>query len=93
MYDGVQMTSSQHANSRRRPPRIGAPLQALLDERFINHVELAAALGVHPNNISRWVRNVTGPQKRQIRAIAKYFGVEPASLIEPEPEPADQVAA
>jgi transcriptional regulator with XRE-family HTH domain len=76
------MPSRQHATPRRSPPRIGGPLRALLDERFVNHVELAAALGVHPQNISRWVRNETGPQKRRLRQIAEYFGVEPAALIE-----------
>jgi transcriptional regulator with XRE-family HTH domain len=69
-------------------PRIGAPLRALLEERFITHTELAAALGVHPQNISRWVRNETGPQKRMLRQIAAYFDVEPSSLIEPDHEQA-----
>jgi transcriptional regulator with XRE-family HTH domain len=85
------MASRQQSISRRRA-RIGAPLQTLLDERFVTHVELAAALGVHPQNVSRWVRNETGPQKRQVRRIAEYFGVEPGSLIEPEAEPTDVAA-
>jgi transcriptional regulator with XRE-family HTH domain len=63
-------------------PRIGTALRALLDERFLTHAELAQAIGVHEQNISRWVRNETGPQKKRVRQIAEYFGVEPASLIE-----------
>jgi transcriptional regulator with XRE-family HTH domain len=63
-------------------PRIGTALRRLLDERFLTHAELAQALGVHEQNISRWVRNETGPQKRRLRQIAEYFGVEPASLVE-----------
>jgi transcriptional regulator with XRE-family HTH domain len=86
------MASRQLGVSRRKPPRIGGPLRALLDERFISHAELAQAIGVHEGNISRWVRNATGPQKRQIRAIAEYFDVPPASLIEPGPDD-DKVAA
>lgn len=77
------MPSRQPAFSR-RPPRIGTPLRALLDERFITHAELAQAIGVHEQNVSRWVRNETGPTKRRLRAIAEYFGVAPASLVEHE---------
>ena len=73
---------TQRSTQRTLPPRIGAPLRALLDERFITHAELAQALGVHEQNVSRWVRNETGPQKRRLRQIAEYFGVEPASLVE-----------
>ena len=80
------MPSRQPGIPGRRPPRIGGPLRDLLEARFITHVELAQALGVHPQNVSRWVRNETGPQKRMLRAIAEYFGVEPASLVEPRPD-------
>ena len=86
------MPSRQHANSGRRPPRIGRPLRALLDERFLTHAELAQALGVHEQNISRWVRNETGPQKRRLREIADYFGVPPASLVEQPLTPEDVAA-
>jgi transcriptional regulator with XRE-family HTH domain len=86
------MPSRQDAISSRRPPRIGGPLRALLDARFLTHAELAHALGVHEQNVSRWVRNETGPQKRRLRQIAEYFGVPPASLVEPEPEPSQRAA-
>lgn len=71
-------------------PRIGGPLRALLDERFITHRELALALDVGEQTVSRWARDEAGVQKRRIRQIAEYFGVPPASLIEHEP---DDVAA
>lgn len=80
------MPSRQAAISR-KPPRIGGPLRALLDERFLTHAELAQALGVHEQNVSRWVRNETGPTKRRLRAIAEYFDVPPASLVQPDDEP------
>lgn len=70
------------ASATRAQPRIGTPLRRLLDERFLTHAELAQAIGVHEQNVSRWVRNETGPQKKRIRQIAEYFGVEPASLVE-----------
>ncbi len=88
------MPSRQVGNPRRMRgpnPRIGVPLRALLEERFITHAELAQAIGVHEQNISRWVRNETGPQKRRIRQVAEYFGVDPASLIEPNGD--EQAAA
>lgn len=81
------MTSRQRVISRRPLPRIGGPLRTLLDERFVTQAELAQAVGVHERNVNRWVSNTTGPQKRQLRAIAAYFDVEPASLIEPEDQP------
>lgn len=84
------MPSRQHGISGRRQPRIGAPLRALLDERFITHAELAHELGVDVGAVSRWVRNETGPTKRRIRQIAEYFGVEPAALVQ---EPEEPVAA
>jgi transcriptional regulator with XRE-family HTH domain len=86
------MPRRQHAIPGRRPPRIGRPLRALLDERFLTHAELAQALGVHEQNVSRWVRNETGPQKRRLRAIAEYFDVAPASLVE-HPDTPEDVAA
>lgn len=76
--------SKLDAHSERRLPRIGGPLRALLEERFLTHAELAAALGVHEQNVSRWVRNETGPQKRRLRQIAEFFGVEPSALVEPD---------
>lgn len=75
------MTRRQLSKSR-RPPRIGPALRALLDERFLTHAELAQALGVHEGNVSRWVRNETGPTKRRLRQIAEYFDVPPASLVQ-----------
>jgi transcriptional regulator with XRE-family HTH domain len=86
VYDDALMTSRQLGKSRARP-RIGAPLAALLEERLVTHVELAAALKVHPSIISRWVRNEAGPQKHMLRQIAEHFGVEPLSLIEHDDAP------
>jgi transcriptional regulator with XRE-family HTH domain len=82
------MPSRQAATKR----YVGNQLTALLDERFITQEELAYALGVHVQNVSRWCRNVTCPQKRRLRQIAEYFDVPPASLLEPD-ENSDKVAA
>ncbi len=72
----------ESAGRRPLPPRIGGRLRELLDERFLTHRDLADALGVDTQTISRWTRNETGPGKRRIRQIAEYFDVPPASLIE-----------
>lgn len=80
MYDAWQMPRRQLTKSGSR--HIGAPLRRLLDERFITQEELARSLEVSVGNVSRWVRNETAPQKRRLRQIAEYFGVDPASLID-----------
>lgn len=66
----------------RRVIRIGGPLTSLLDERFMTQAELAKRLRVHEQNVSRWCRNETGPQKRRLRQIARVFDVEPGALID-----------
>lgn len=76
------MPRRQHSILRKRPHRIGGPLSTLLDERFLTHAELAAALGVHQQNVSRWVRNETGPYNRRLRQIADFFGVPPEQFID-----------
>lgn len=72
-------------------PRIGNRLREILDERFITQDELAAALDVHVQNVSRWVRNETGPQKRNLRELAEHLGVDPRSLINQDHD--EEVAA
>lgn len=77
----MQMTRRQHV-TRTSLPRVGIRLRELLEERFLTHAELAQALGVDAQTVSRWVRGESGPTKRRLRQIAEYFGVEPASLID-----------
>jgi transcriptional regulator with XRE-family HTH domain len=80
------------ARRRRQVIRIGGPLSALLDERFITQAELARDVGVHEQNVSRWCRNETGPTKTRLRRIAQHLGVEPAELIDSDAI-SDRVAA
>ena len=87
------MTRRQAAHSvnpRGAPPepRIGRRLTELMTERGVRHRELAGALNTTEAQVSRWVRNVSGPRRDTLAEIAEYFGVASASLVED-----DQAAA
>lgn len=75
---------SNPENHHRRLIRIGTPLRALLDERFLTQEDLARDLDITSGNVSRWCRNEAGPTKRRLRQVAEYFDVAPAELIDDE---------
>ncbi len=47
----------------------------------ISQTELAKALGIHQQNISRWENNTHIPDVLQCVALAKYFGITIEELI------------
>ena len=91
----MPVTRRQPATDWRPTTRIGGPLRALLDARFITHEEFAHAVGASVSTVGRWCRSETMPSKRRMRQIASYLEVEPTMLIErPDDEaPDDEVAA
>jgi DNA-binding Xre family transcriptional regulator len=62
-------------------------LTELMTERGVRHRELAGALNTTEAQVSRWVRNVSGPRRDTLAEIAEYFDVDPTSLTDQD-EPA-----
>lgn len=57
-------------------------LQTFRAEAAVTQRALAAALGVTENTYRRWEYGATQPRGRNLVALARFFGVEPASLLE-----------
>lgn len=58
-------------------------ISIILDEKNFNQKDLAMHLGCTDNTVSRWCNNINQPDLETIFAIARFFRVEVATLLEP----------
>lgn len=60
---------------------IGATLQRLRKERGLSQVELAAALNVSQQAVSKWETDAAEPDIRALCALADFYGVSVDYLV------------
>lgn len=60
---------------------IGAKLAVLLKERGMSQKELAAAAGLTPASVSRYVNGERDPRALTVATLADTLGVKPSDLI------------
>ena len=54
---------------------LGERLRRTKRTRGVDNAEIAAAAGVHPKTVSRWLNDKSTPDPRELDAAAKYLGV------------------
>ena len=59
---------------------LGATVRRRREERGLGQEQLAAALGVRQQTVSRWERGLAVPRPRRVVEIAHLLEVEPAHL-------------
>ena len=64
----------------------GARLRALRKRAGLTQEQLAEAVGVHINNVSRWEKDEFIPKTLKIKAIAEALGVPETVLLNGQPE-------
>ncbi len=64
---------------------IGERLRRLRKKSGLTQEELADAVGVHENSVSRWENNELTPKTQSIKALAKALGVSEADLLNDSP--------
>ncbi len=70
-----------------RAQSIGRQVRALLAERGMQQSELAVALGMTGNALSRRVTGRLSFRADELMQIADHLGVDPARFFRPVPEP------
>lgn len=65
---------------------IGSNISALRKQKGITQEELANALGVSPQAVSKWENNSSCPDVSLLTSIADYFGVTVDALLRAEEE-------
>ena len=68
------------------PETIGERLRRLRKKSGLTQEQLADAVGVNHNSVSRWENNIDIPKTQSIKALAKALGVSEADLLN-EPPP------
>lgn len=65
------------------PEIVGARLKAAREARGWNQVQLCAAVGMHPGEISLYEHGTRDMRLSRFRAICRELGVEPAHILRP----------
>ena len=55
--------------------KAGTHLATLLAQNGIKKKDFAAAMGVHPGTITRWVNNSSNWNEDRMHKVAEFFGV------------------
>ena len=61
-------------------------IKRLMQRKGVSRIELCNALGFNYNTVSDWLHARKYPRIDKIEAMAKYFGVTKAALVEPPTE-------
>lgn len=67
------------------PDNFGNRLRALRKKSGLTQEQLADAVGVNHNSVSRWENNIDIPKTQSIKALAKALGVSEADLLNDSP--------
>lgn len=70
---------------RQEPLRIGARVRALRNQAGLKQAELAEAVGIAPESMSRIERGRLGPSTALVKKLADAIGVEAGALFESTP--------
>lgn len=65
---------------------VGERVRKLREERGISQEELGNAIGVRQSTISGIERGANEPSIQVLRALAKYFEVQPSFFLDEEPK-------
>lgn len=65
---------------------LGLNILRLMDEKGIERMELAEALGVKYSTLSSWINGDNFPRIQRIQEMADFFGCDKSELIEPPKE-------
>lgn len=60
-------------------------IKAVLAEKGVTNKELAEALGIAPQTVSRWCTNDMQPSVEKLFSIAKYLKVDAKQLLNSTP--------
>lgn len=63
------------------PDNLGERIRRLRKKAGLTQEQLAEAVGVHENSVSRWENNELTPKTFKIKALAKALGVSEADLL------------
>ena len=68
------------------PESFGERLRRLRKKSGLTQEQLADAVGVNHNSVSRWENNIDIPKTQSIKALAKALGVSEADLLNDAPK-------
>ena len=61
---------------------MGANIKKYMDKKGVNAADVCRALDFKPNTFSNWVNGKIYPRIDKIEALAQYFGISKAALVE-----------
>ena len=72
--------------------KLGSTISRLRQEHGWTHAELAEKLGMHPNHVGRWEKNIMRPRTKTLAKLAELFNVELEELTATENEISSRIS-